>query len=129
MGRTAMGAVVLGGLLGTGCLVQIDRVADPTPALRQARAEALRLQGRKGPAHELNVLVYSPEDQKLVRVSVPIWLCKKLEARIDWDAEGEDRAARAVRRHLRLEEIERAGLGLLVEAEEEDGEQVLVWLR
>ncbi len=30
---------------------------------------------------------------------------------------------------LRLEDIEKAGRGILVEVEEEDGDQVLVWLR
>ena len=34
-----------------------------------------------------------------------------------------------MKRHVRLEEIEKAGLGVLVEVEEEDGEQVLIWLR
>jgi len=33
-----------------------------------------------------------------------------------------------VRPHLRLEDIEKAGLGILVEVEEDGGDQVLVWL-
>ena len=34
-----------------------------------------------------------------------------------------------MKRHVRLRDLERAGLGLLVEVEEEDGEQVLLWLK
>ena len=65
----------------------------------------------------------------MVRVSVPMWLAKKAAGHVDWDdLEGRDQdVARRVNRHLRLEEIDRAGLGIL--AEVEDGEQVLVWLR
>ena len=121
--------VILSTLLGTGCLVQIDHVSDPRSAFREARAEAQRYQGRPGPAHQVNVLVYDPGDRELVRVSVPLWLCRKLQGKIDWDDRGEERAARAVKRHLRFEDLEKAGLGTLLEVEEEDGDQVLVWLR
>jgi len=127
--RGRLWIVTLSTLLGTGCLVQIDHVADASAAFREARAEANRYQGRPGPAHEVNVLVYDPSDRELVRVSVPLWLCRKFEGKVDLGDEGEDRAARAVRRHIRLKDLEKAGLGTLVEVEEEDGEQVLVWLR
>jgi hypothetical protein len=93
------------------------------------------LQGKRGPASELNVLVYDPSDRKLVRVSIPMWLARRIEEKVDWDKEAgwdsddRDRVARRVRRHVNLREIEKAGLGLLVEVDEDDGEQVLVWLR
>jgi len=32
-------------------------------------------------------------------------------------------------RHVRLEDLEKAGLGVLVEVEEEGGDLVLVWLK
>jgi hypothetical protein len=108
-------------------------VADPTAAFRDARAEALRVQGRPGPARQLNVLVYDPDDREMVRVRVPMWLARKAAGHVNWDdvdLDGRDRdAARRVTRHLRLEDIERAGLGILAEVEDEGGEQVLVWLR
>jgi hypothetical protein len=115
--------------LSLGCFVQIDHVSDPTRAFSEARAEAARLSGRQGPAHEVNVLVFEPEDHELVRVSLPLWLVRKLargEGHLDDDA---DRAFRSVKAHVRLEDLERAGLGTLVEVESDDGEQVLVWLR
>ena len=58
------------------------------------------------------------------------------ERRIDWDDDdafdGDRRAKDHVRealRHVRLEDLEKAGVGILAEVEEEGGDQVLVWLR
>jgi hypothetical protein len=129
-----VGAAALAAVLCAGCLVQVETVRDARPEFARARREASRFQGHTGPAHELNVLVYDPHEQKLVRVSLPMWLVRKVAKKaadkdgFDFDA-GDERAERAVKRHVRLEEIEKAGLGVLVEVEEDDGEQVLVWLR
>jgi len=62
---------------------------------------------------------------------MPMWLARKAAAHVDWDDLGDhDRdVARRVRRRVPLEAIERAGLGILAEVDEQDGEQVLVWLR
>jgi hypothetical protein len=116
------------GLLG-GCLVEVRHVDDPRAAFGEARAEASRLQGRPGPAHHVNVLAFDEGDRKLVRVSVPLWLVRKIEknGEIDLGDEAGDIAA-GVRPRLRLEDIEKAGLGILVEVEEDGGDQVLVWL-
>lgn len=137
MRRDILLVAVVAGALGSGCLVQIEHVRDPRPHFEAARREAERLQGRRGPAHELNVLVYDAREEKLVRVSVPMWLARKLESRVDWDKDvdfdwkdgDKERVRRSLRRHVNLKEIERAGLGVLVEVDEDDGEQVLVWLR
>jgi hypothetical protein len=133
-GRKARGgALLVAGLLVSGCLVQITHVRDPQPIFREARAEASRYVGRPGPARQVNVLVWSPDDGELVRVSVPMWLVRRASRHADWDeidVDGDDEhVKRILKRRLRVEEIEKAGLGTLVEVEEEDGEQVLVWLR
>jgi hypothetical protein len=128
-------SLILAAVLGAGCLVDVRRVSDPGPAFREAREEAARVQGKPGPARSLNVLVYEADERKLVRVSLPIWLVKKIQHEVDdddfdWDDDDVPaRTGRRVRRHLRLEELEKAGLGLLVEVEEDDGARVLVWLR
>jgi hypothetical protein len=132
MSRPTVLAVILAAATQAACLVQITRVSDAGPVFEQARREALRYQGRRGPAHELNVLVFERDEGKLVRVSVPMWIVRAAERRVDWEKEmyeGRDDVAWRVRRHVRLEDIEKAGLGILAEVEEEDGEQVLVWLR
>jgi hypothetical protein len=121
-------------LIEAACLVQITHVADPRPIFHAARIEAERLTGRPGRARELNVLVWNRDDGELVRVCLPMWLVRKAERRIDWRDEIEkgDGASDHVRnalRRVRLEDIEKAGLGILAEVEEDGGDQVLVWLR
>jgi hypothetical protein len=115
-----------------GCLVDVEKVADPGPAFARARAQAARLTGRSGPAGQLNVLVYDRGERQLVRVSLPMWMVRKLGERdaldLDFDAGHGGEAARRAARKLRLEDIEQAGLGILTEVEEEGGDQVLVWL-
>jgi hypothetical protein len=131
--------MVLAAAAASGCMVQITHVSDPEPLFRRARLEAERYQGRRGPAHELNVLVFEPSERQVVRVSVPMWMVRVAERHVDWDREisgrserdldPEERAARSLRRHVRLEDIEKAGLGVLAEVVDDDGEQVLVWLK
>ena len=133
MSRASILGVILAAATQAACLVQITKVSDAGPVFRQARREAERYAGRPGPARELNVLVFDPGDRQLVRVSVPMWLVRAADRRVDWEREigddDRDRVARRVRRHVRIEDIEKAGLGVLAEVEDEDGEQVLVWLR
>jgi hypothetical protein len=126
---TRRGAVAAAALLLGGCLVEIRHVEDPLPAFREARAEASRIQGRPGPAHRVNVLVFDEGDRKLVRVSLPLWLVRKIDkdGEIDLGGEAGD-LAEGIRPRLRLEDVEKAGLGILVEVEEDGGDQVLVWL-
>lgn len=133
--RTRLAAALLGTLLGTGCFVNVSHVSDPEPAFRRARAEAEALAGRKGPARSLHVLVYDPAERELVRVSLPMWVVRRLEKEVDWDEidldddEGADHVKKALRGRLTMRDLERSALGTLVEVEEESGEQVLVWLR
>jgi hypothetical protein len=134
VGRFGVMALGLGlALLQGGCLVSVEHVQDPAAAFAKARAEAASVAGRPGPARHLNVLAFDPDEGELVHVSVPMWLARKaahegrFEVTNEDDAEG--KAARAVARRVRLEDLERAGLGVLAEVEDDDGEQVLIWLR
>lgn len=136
MRRSAILMVAMAALLETGCIVQITKVADPRPIFQQARLEAGRYAGRPGRAREVNVLVYEPDERQLIRVSLPIWLVKKMERHVDWDDmdlddddDDAEHVRRVLKRRIRLEDIEKAGLGMLIEVDEKDGEQVLVWLK
>lgn len=134
MRTSAVLMVAVAAVLETGCIVQITKVTDPGPMFQQARLEANRYAGRPGRAHEVNVLVYERDEGQLIRVSVPIWLVKKMERHVEWDDadlhdDDMDHVRRVLKRRLRVEDLEKAGLGTLIEVEEEDGEQVLVWLK
>ncbi len=136
MRRAAILMAALAAVLETGCIVQITKVSDPKPLFDQARLEAGRYAGRPGRAHEVNVLVYQKDEGQMIRVSVPIWLVKKLEEhandgdiQLDMDDEDIDHVRRVLKRRLSVEDLEKAGLGTLIEVNEEDGEQVLVWLK
>ena len=119
-------------LLQAACMVQTRAVRDPGPAFREAREQAERDQRRPGKAHRLNVLVFDPDEGQLVRVSLPIWLARKIEGHIDLGDEGgralERSVGSSVARRICLKDLAAAGRGLIADVEDEDG-QVLVWLR
>jgi hypothetical protein len=131
-GRTAAAVVAFLAVLQAGCLVEIHHGGDVEAAFRTARAEVERDRGRRGPVHRLNVLVFDPEDGEIVRVSMPMWLARKLEGHIHWgdgDGERSDRLGRRLAKRVRIEDLATAGPGLIADVEDEDGGQVLVWLR
>jgi hypothetical protein len=122
-------AVMATTALSVGCLLDIEQVSDPGPAFAEARAEAARVVGRPGPADRLEVLVYDRKDEQLVRVSLPMWMVEKMGDDEEIDIDLDDETAERIRSHLKLSELKKAPLGPLVEVEEEDGDQVLVWLK
>ena len=119
--------LMLAAVMASGCLVSVERVANPGPAFDRARAEAERGARRGGRVHTLKVLAFDPDESELTRVSLPLWLCRKMKGDIDLD-ESDPKISRALGRQLRIQDIEKAGPGILVEVEEQRGEQVLVWL-
>jgi hypothetical protein len=127
--------VLLGAILAAGCLLEVTHVADPGPAFAQARQEARRLAGRSGPAHHLHLLVYDKGDRQLVSASLPMSIVRELDDHgrhgsldLDLDLDIDPKVRHRVEKHLRPKDIERAPLGILVEVEEDGGDQVLIWL-
>jgi hypothetical protein len=78
------------------------------------------------------VLVFDPDEGRLVRVSMPIWLASKIEGQVRRGEEGDDALERSLgpslARRIRLKDLAAAGRGLIADVEDDDG-QVLVWLR
>jgi len=130
-----LAAAVLAGALGLagGACVSVHHVADPAAALGAARAEAERAQAERGRAHRIHVLVFDPDEAQVVRVSLPIWLAARLERHAGLGEHGGaalDRGLGAeLARHITLRELAAAGRGLIADVEDDDGSQVLVWLR
>jgi hypothetical protein len=59
-----------------------------------------------------------------------MWIARRVARHEGGDVDlGDGRAEEKVKRHVRLEDIEKAGLGILVEVEEDAGDRVLVWLK
>jgi hypothetical protein len=130
-GRWASMAVTVLALGQIACFVAIDHVRDPAAAFRKARAEAERDQGRPGRAHRINVLAFDAGEGTLVRVSLPLWLARKVEGHIDLGDEGGRAMERSVghlARRIHVQDLAAAGRGLIADVEDDDG-QVLVWLR
>jgi hypothetical protein len=131
--RWASLGLALLALVPAACLVEIREVRDPASAFREARAEAERDQRRPGRAHRINVLAFDADEGRLVRVSVPLWLARKIEGHIDLGDEGgralERSFGRKVARRIRIDDLAAAGRGLIADVEDDDGGQVLVWLR
>ena len=131
-GRWASMAMAVLALVQAACLIEIDHVRDPAAAFRKARAQAERDQGRPGRAHRINVLAFDADEGTLVRVSLPIWLARKIEGHIDLGDEGgramERSVGRSLARRIHVQDLAAAGRGLIADVEDDDG-QVLVWLR
>ena len=130
MKKTGLLGLILAAAIGAGCYIDVDHVSDPRGAFEAAKAEIRKIDAR-GRAHELHVLAYDPDDHELVRVSLPMWLCRKISDENDWDIDDNDygEAGRKASRHIRQVDFRRARPGLVVEVDEDDGEKVLVWLR
>jgi hypothetical protein len=124
-------AVVATAGLAAGCLVDVSHVADPGPAFAEAHRQAAAVQGSVGPPETLNILVFDPDEKELVRVRVPMWMARmgdNAEADVELDHETREHIRRHAGRDLRFEDLEKAGLGILVEVNEDGGERVLIWL-
>ena len=133
MGRARTTVLAALALLQAACLVEIRHVRDADAAFRAARAEVAREQGRPGRPHRINVLVFDPSDGELVRVSMPLWLARRVQGHLHWqdNERGGDAGDRVARRLARVtvDDLAKAGRGLLADMEDDDGSQVLVWLR
>jgi hypothetical protein len=132
MRSVPLAGVLAAAVLAAGCLVEIEKVKDPHAAFAKARAEVARVQGQPGRPGHLEVLVYDRGDGQLIRASLPMCLVREMGESDDLDLDLGDEAGEAAKHvtsRLRWADVEKAGRGILVEVEEEGGDQVLVWLR
>lgn len=136
--RLAIMAVL--GAASTGCLVNVTHVSNPDRYFDTAMRSASAVAGQRGPARELHVLVFDADEQKLVRVDLPLGLVGRLarDSEFDWDFDDFDfcRSSRhgcsEARHRLRRfsgRDLEKLPLGPLVEVNDDDGERVFVYLR
>lgn len=105
------------------------RLASQVPLLSiddQGRPEVRSRDGHGRGIESLNVLSYDPREQRVFEVRLPFWLVRlggaKAQIATDNDAFRDLRGTR-----LSVGDIERAGPGLLLDREEDDGRHVLIW--
>ena len=79
------------------------------------------------PIEALHILVWNPDETKVVRLNMPFWLLRMTKGRpIKLGPDGED-GARHVRLRITAEDLERRGPGLILDHKESSGGRVLVW--
>jgi hypothetical protein len=104
-------------------LIEMRKGSDEPVLHRELIAEAMPV----AKLDTLRVLAYDTRANKLVNVSIPMWLLRMAPSNkfsfmkdngIDFDSD---------RLHLTLEDVERRGPGLLLDQADRRGSQVLVW--
>ncbi|HEY7501908.1 MAG TPA: hypothetical protein VH740_25530 [Vicinamibacterales bacterium] len=85
---------------------------------RPARTES------RTPAH-LNVLAFDPDDERIVKVTIPFWLLKFKAHGTTVDFNGGRLDLEDLK--LTVEDLERMGPTLIVDLQTNTGERVLVW--
>jgi hypothetical protein len=114
-----------------GCWVWIDsHPRHVEEKFTAAIGEVAKMQAipaaERGRPHKVRLLVYEEEEDRLISLSVPIWLVRRV-AEHAAEAEDEEALDRMRRHGVTLDQILEGGRGVVVQAEE-DNEKVLVWL-
>jgi hypothetical protein len=113
-----------------------DRFAGQTPMIERSHGEGDDFDrfvvhrpdpgAEPKPVEALRVLAYNPRDERMVRVRIPFWILR-LAPRSRFNLlEGTD--VDLGRTRLTLDDLERHGPGLILDAKDRRGSQVLVWL-
>jgi hypothetical protein len=74
--------------------------------------------------HHINVLAFDPDDERIVKVTIPFWLLKfKAHTTVDFNGGRLDLEDLK----LTVDDLERLGPTLIVDLQTNTGERVLVW--
>jgi len=116
-----------------GCWVWIDSNPRNVDAVfREALDEVERIQSvpsaERGKPHRVRLLVYDEGDDQLVKLSVPLWLVRRIaDHQAEDEPEAGARTEELARYGLSVDRILEGGRGVLLQADEDD-EKVLIWL-
>ena len=107
---------------GQTALFTMEDLENPDAALKKIGA----MPAGPAPATDLHVLVWSPDDQRTVNISLPFWLLKMGKRKIDiGGAEGFD----FERFNVDAAQLERIGPRLFADFEKPGGERILIWTK
>ena len=98
---------------------------DDQPVLNTHRVKAT---GRVEPIEALHVMIWQPDEGKLVKLNLPFWILRMTKGHpIRIGGSTEDMDGGRIHLNLTAEEIERYGPGLVIDRKDADGKRVLVW--
>jgi len=97
-------------------------IRDGTPAVSSENGPA---PGK--PVAAIHILVWNPDDRKVVRLNVPFWLLRMTKGHPIKLSSTQDSEGRPMRLNLTADDLERRGPGLILDHKEASGERVLVW--
>ena len=103
-------------------------IRDGEPTLNKAR-EKSKMSGASIDA--LHVLVWQPDEKKLVRLNIPFWLLRLTKGQpIQLGSRhGDSDMGESMRLRITAAELESYGPGLVIEHVDERGDRVLVWAK
>jgi hypothetical protein len=98
---------------------------DGKPVLNRQRARSDR---HAPPIEALHVMVWEPDERKLLKLNIPFWLLKMTKGRpIRLSGQRDGRESDPIRLNVTAEDLERHGPGLVMDHTETSGSRVLVW--
>jgi hypothetical protein len=100
-------------------------IRDGEPVVNKQR---VRPSGKAQPIEALHIIVWQPDERKLVRLNIPFWLLRMTKGRpirLSGHQDGGD--GDPVRLNITAEDLERYGPGLVMDHKEAGGNRVLVW--
>ena len=100
-------------------------IRDGEPVLNTQRP---RPGGKAQPIEALHIMVWQPDERKLVKLNIPFWLLRMTKGRpIRLSGHQEGGGTDPVRLNITAEDLERYGPGLVMNHKDAGGDRVLVW--
>lgn len=88
----------------------------------------VRPRGRARAIEALHIIVWEPDERKLIKLNIPFWLLRMTKGRpIRLSGHQDDADGDPVRLNITAEDLERYGPGLVMDHKETSGTRVLVW--
>jgi hypothetical protein len=100
-------------------------IRDGEPVLNRQRPKS---RGHVEPIEALHIMVWQPDERKLLKLNIPFWLLRMTKGRpIRLSGHGSDGESDPIRLHITAEDLERYGPGLVMNHTDTGGDRVLVW--
>lgn len=103
-------------------------IRDGEPRLNKARTKPAKL---GAPIEALHVMVWQPDEKKLVRLNIPFWLLRLTKGKPIrlGSRHGEGDGPESMRLNITASELESYGAGLVLDHVDDGGDRVLVWAK